>query len=130
MTSSGAMSSSSSTRRRSSDIDSLLDSALSGMMTTAMMSSSGGSNLPDQPARDDVGRALRGASSRVASCGGGTASVANAAITFGSNGRVRGVRVTGVPPNVASCVARGVRGARVPPFRRSTFLVNYPFRVR
>ncbi len=88
------------------------------------------SNLPAQPSRDAVGSALRSVSSRVANCGSGTAGVANAAISFASSGRVRSVRVTGVPPAVQSCVSRGVRSARVPAFSRDSFSVNFPFRVR
>ena len=116
----------------SGSIDDLLNAALGGMsaMSSAMESAMASSNLPPQPSRDDVGRALRGVSDRVASCGNGTSGVANAAITFADSGRVRSVRVTGVPPAVQSCVARTVRSARVPPFSRSTFNVNFPFRVR
>ncbi len=126
------MTSSMSSRMVSGSIDDLLNQALS--MSSSMMSSSMtasmASNLPQQPSRDDVRRALGGISGRVASCGNGTSGVANAAITFASSGRVRSVRVTGVPPAVQSCVARTVRGARVPPFQRSSFNVNFPFRVR
>jgi predicted Zn finger-like uncharacterized protein len=115
------------------NIDDLLDRALGGgssPMAASMESAPAMSNLPEQPNRDDVGRALRSVSSRVESCGGGTAGVANAAITFASSGRVSGVNVTGVPPAVQSCVARGVRSAQVQPFSRPTFNVNFPFRVR
>jgi len=115
------------------NIDDLLDRALGGgsPMTATMESAPAAmSNLPEQPNRDDVGRALRSVSSRVEDCGGGTAGVANAAITFASSGRVSSVNVTGVPPAVQSCVARGVRSAQVQPFSRPTFNVNFPFRVR
>ena len=112
-------------------IDDLLNNALGGgggaMRAAAMPAMS---NLPSRPARDDVARALRGVTSRVGRCGGGTAGVANAAVVFASSGRVRTVRVTGVPPNVQSCVSRAVRGARIPPFSSASFNVNYPFRVR
>ncbi len=118
-------------RMASGSIDDLLNQALGGMMSSAMMTAAMmNSNLPQQPGRDDVGRALRGVSGRVASCGNGTSGVANAAITFANSGRVRSVRVTGVPPAVQSCVARTVRSARVSPFQRATFNVNFPFRVR
>lgn len=119
-------------RMSNGSIDDLLDQAIGGggSMMSAAMSSAMASNLPAQPSRDDVGRALRGVSGRVAGCGSGTAGVANASISFASSGRVRSVRVTGVPPAVQSCVSRGVRSARVPPFSRSSFSVNFPFRVR
>lgn len=86
--------------------------------------------LDSQPARDDVRRALRGVATRVGECGRGDTGVANAAIVFAGSGRVRRVEVTGVPPRVGRCVAREVRAARVEPFRRRTFRVNFPFRVR
>ena len=114
------------------DIDDLLAGALGGggSMMSAPMMAAAMSNLPAQPGRDDVGGALRRVSSRVGGCGNGTAGTAQARIVFASSGRVRSVNVTGVPPAVQSCVARAVRGARVPPFSRATFNVNYPFRVR
>ncbi|MCB9614583.1 MAG: zinc-ribbon domain-containing protein [Sandaracinus sp.] len=115
------------------NIDDLLDRALGGgsSMSSAMAEAPAAmSNLPEQPGRDDVARGLRSISSSVEACGGGTSGVANAAITFASTGRVSSVNVTGVPPAVQSCVARTVRGARVPPFSRPTFNVNFPFRVR
>lgn len=115
------------------NIDDLLDRALGGGNTMAAAMAAAPAAMasgPEQPNRDDVGRALRSVSARVESCGGGTAGVANAAITFGSSGRVSSVNVTGVPPAVQSCVARGVRSAQVQPFTRPTFNVNFPFRVR
>ncbi|MEM9865733.1 MAG: hypothetical protein AAF938_29260, partial [Myxococcota bacterium] len=108
----------------------LLAGALGGMasmMAAPMMSNA---NLPQQPSRDDVRSALGRVARRAQSCGGGTRGVANAAIVFASSGRVRSVNVTGVPPAVQSCVARTVRSARVPAFQRSTFNVNFPFRVQ
>ena len=113
----------------SGSLDDLLDGALS-MSSMSTATAAAMSNAPAQPARDDVAGALRGVSSRVASCGSGTAGVATAAITFASSGRVKSVRVTGVPPAVQSCVSRGVRSARVPEFSRPSFNVTYPFRVR
>ncbi len=116
---------------RSGSLDDLLDSAIGGgggsMMATAMMAAS---NLPDQPSRDSVRRALQGVSPRAARCGNGTSGVANSAIVFANSGRVRSVRVSGVSPAIQSCVSRAVRAARVPPFSRSTFNVNFPFRVQ
>lgn len=57
--------------------------------------------------------------------------MATVRVVFGSNGRVRSADVSGgnFPPAVRSCIARAVRGARVPPFQQSTFSVNYPFRL-
>ena len=49
----------------------------------------------------------------------------------GSNGHVTSANVSGgnFAGPVRSCIARAVRGARVPPFRQATFSVNYPFRL-
>jgi hypothetical protein len=114
------------------NIDDLLDRALGGgSMASAMEAAPAAmSNLPEQPGRDDVARGLRSVAAAVERCGGGSPGVANAAITFANTGRVSSVNVTGVPPAVQSCVARTVRGARVQPFSRPTFNVNFPFRVR
>lgn len=113
------------------DIDALLNGALGGGGMSAMEPAAAAmSNLPQQPDRDDVARTLRNVASSVSMCGGGMAGVAQSTITFANSGRVRNVSVMGVAPPVQSCVSRAVRGARVPPFQRSSFNVNYPFRVQ
>ncbi|MBX3247567.1 MAG: zinc-ribbon domain-containing protein [Myxococcales bacterium] len=119
----------------SGSIDDLLDRALGGggtPMASAMAAAAPAamSNLPDQPSPNEVRSALQGVARQVQSCGGGSAGVATAAITFANTGRVSNVNVTGVPPAVQSCVARGVRNARVSPFSRPTLNVNFPFRVQ
>ncbi len=113
------------------DIDALLNGALGGGgMSAAMDAPAAMSNLPEQPDRDDVARTLRNVANSVSMCGGGMSGVALSTITFANSGRVRNVSVMGVDPPVQSCVSRAVRGARVPPFQRSSFNVNYPFRVQ
>ena len=88
------------------------------------------SDLPAQPARQDVGRELRNIARRVANCGGGTAGVANSSIDFDGSGRVVNVRVTGVPGPSQACVSAAVRQARIPRFSRDRFNVRYPFPIR
>jgi hypothetical protein len=67
----------------------------------------------------------------VSACGAGAHGLAPVRIVFGNNGRVSSAEVSGgnFPPPVRSCIARAVRGARVPPFQNPTFSVNYPFRL-
>jgi predicted Zn finger-like uncharacterized protein len=121
-----------------SSLDDLLDNALNmaGTMQTAAMSTemeaapadTGG--LPDTPPRDAVARGLRSVQGAVRACGGGQHGTANTTVTIsGSTGRVTSAQVSGqfAGTPVGSCVARAVRGAQFPRFRRSTFTVNFPF---
>ena len=76
--------------------------------------------------------AMSGVSGAVSSCGAGQHGIANVRIVFaGSTGRVTNATVTGgsFPPPVSSCIARAVRGARVPTFQQPTFSVTFPFRL-
>jgi len=110
-----------------SDIDELLAGAVGGGMARA--ESAGGSG-PVTPSRSDVIRAMRAVQGAVGACAD-TPLRANVRIVFGSNGRVRSAAVTSadIPPGVASCVARAVRGARLPPFQQASFSVQFPFRL-
>jgi hypothetical protein len=106
----------------SASIDDLL-----GMAVAAM--ESGGSDLPDTPSRSAVSSALGGRAAAVRACGNGTSGTASVAVTFSSNGRVSSASVSGGPFAGNSCIANAVRGAHVPPFRQSTFNVNFPYRL-
>jgi hypothetical protein len=89
-------------------------------------------SLPETPPRDDVVRALRSVAGRVSACGGGARGVATTTLTLdGATGRVTAARVTGpfAGTAVGSCVARAVRGARFPRFRRASFAVTFPYRL-
>ena len=89
-------------------------------------------NVPLRPTRTDVVSAMNGVSGAVRACANGSHGVAPVRVVFaGPTGRVVSAAVTGssFPPAVTSCIARAVRGARVPPFRDATFSVNYPFRL-
>lgn len=123
-----------------SSLDDLLDNALNmaGMqqpaaMTTEMEAASSDSGgLPDTPPRDAVARGLRSVQGAVRACGGGQHGTANTTVTIsGSTGRVTSAQVSGqfAGTPVGSCVARAVRGAQFPRFRRPTFTVNFPFSV-
>lgn len=75
--------------------------------------------------------AMNSVSGAVAACGAGEHGLAPVRIVFGNNGRVTSAEVSGgtFPPPVRSCIARAVRGARVPPFQQPSFSVNFPFRL-
>lgn len=88
--------------------------------------------LPETPSRGDVSRALGERAADVRACAvpsaaGGAVTVS---VTFVSSGAVQRVTMTAttLPASVQSCIAQAVMKARVPPFRASTFNVNFPFR--
>jgi hypothetical protein len=127
-------------------IDDLLDRALSGggggnptptMMSEAAGGGGGGggasdASLPDTPPREAALTALRSVSDAVAQCGGGQHGSAMTTITVsGSTGRVSNAQVTGqfAGTPIGTCVARAVRTARFPRFRRDTFQVSFPYRI-
>ncbi len=127
--------------RGGDDIDSLLEQAIGGGGGRGGRRTRGGgggassqnANLPAQPSRSQVLAAMgrvKGAVSRCAQ-GGEKGRTVTAAITVrGSNGRVSAVNVSGaVSPATRSCVARAVRKASFPKFKRSTFKINFPFRL-
>ncbi len=91
----------------------------------------GNASLPEMPSRAGVLQALKAVQPAVAACGGGVEGVAQVHITVaGPTGRVRSATVIqGVTGAQGSCVARAVRGARFPRFRRDTFTIDYPFRL-
>src|SRR4051794_23038242 len=87
--------------------------------------------LIDAPERDDVIPAMRAIAPGIAACAPGQGDVM-LGIRFGSSGAVTAVNV---PPPFAGtaageCMARAARTARMPRFRRPSFTVNYPFRLR
>jgi hypothetical protein len=74
---------------------------------------------------------MRGVQRAVSACGQGQhGSVMVRVSVAGPSGRVSNAEASGgMPPAVRSCVARAVRGAHFPPFRRSSMTINYPFRL-
>jgi predicted Zn finger-like uncharacterized protein len=96
-------------------------------------SSSGDDSLPDVPSRDAMLSALRGVSGQVAGCGGGKAGIAKTSITVsGATGRATNVQVGGefAGTPVEACVARAVKGAKFPRFKRPSLKVDFPYSVR
>jgi hypothetical protein len=86
-------------------------------------------NVPDHPSRSAVLAAMRSVTSDARSCLSGTA-VAQVHITFkGESGRVLTATVQGVQGAAASCVARAVRAARLPPFHKPQLEITFPFRA-
>ena len=84
--------------------------------------------LPETPDRSSVQGALRGVSGSVRACGTGQGGTAMVNIVFNNTGRVTTANATGVPPGpMVSCIMAAVRRATLPPFRRETFTVTYPF---
>ncbi len=130
-------------RRGGNDIDSLLEQAIGGSGGNRRTRSSGGgggsggsrsnANLPAQPSRSQVLAAMGRVKGSVSRCaqGGEKGRTVTAAITVrGSTGRVSAVNVSGsVSPATRSCVARAVRKASFPKFKRNTFKINFPFRL-
>lgn len=87
-------------------------------------------NVPLEPstgaALAAVGRVMGGAKACVA----GHAGPSNATITFGSDGKVQSVGISGPAAGTAaeSCIRNALSGARVSPFAKPSFTVRVPIR--
>ncbi|MGE0323214.1 MAG: hypothetical protein AB7S68_12965 [Polyangiaceae bacterium] len=87
-------------------------------------------NVPLEPstgaALAAVGRVMGGAKACVA----GHSGPSNATITFGSDGKVQSVGISGPAAGTAaeSCIRSALSGARVAPFAKPTFTVRVPIR--
>jgi hypothetical protein len=89
-------------------------------------------NLPDQPSRAAVRRALAGLMPTLRQCADEQVGLATAAIMVKNDGSVTSATVTGQPfggPQRA-CMEKAIKGARFPRFKQSTFRINYPFSIR
>ncbi len=123
---------------RTADLDSLIGSALGGAtkapaQNQAVAPAAARGNLPSQPARGDVSSAMGAVTPAVRACAGGQTGTAAIRIVFAGSGRVTTATVTSPPfagTPAGSCMARAVRGARVPPFSNSNLTVTFPFVVR
>ncbi|MGF1468444.1 MAG: hypothetical protein ACFCGT_20155 [Sandaracinaceae bacterium] len=83
----------------------------------------------DAPTRDEVSAAMATVRANVQACGQASG-VVRVAVTFrGETGRVGYAQVEAgsAEPQVASCIARAVRNARVEPFTQRSFTVHYPY---
>jgi hypothetical protein len=84
------------------------------------------------PTREQILAAMRAIAPAAGACGGGARTgVAEVRVRLGSSGRVQSAVVIGQFAGTpeGTCIARAVRGARVPPFRQATFEFTYPFRI-
>lgn len=112
------------------DIDSLLNKAIDRRPAKSA-SAAAAEDLPEAPGREDVLKALRGVEGPVRSCGGGQHGVAMTSVSVsGKTGRVTGARVVSGPfagTPAAACIARAVKKARFPRFKRTSFSVKFPF---
>jgi hypothetical protein len=84
------------------------------------------SNIPQQPAQGSIAPALRSVMGGAKKCVAGADDVSNAAITFGSNGAVKSVTVTGwaAANGATDCIKSALKGANVGPFWKPSFIVN------
>ncbi|MEZ4393234.1 MAG: AgmX/PglI C-terminal domain-containing protein [Polyangiales bacterium] len=86
-------------------------------------------DLPDTPDRATVAAAMRAVAPSVRACGSG--GVVTTRVVFAGTGRVTAVTVPPtLPASVASCVVRAARRITLPPFRRPSFSVNYPYTLQ
>jgi hypothetical protein len=89
------------------------------------------SDLPDSPSRDEILAAMRGVESAVRGCGEGQPLTGTAEVQItitGNNGHVTTANVNGITGNAGSCIARAVRNAKFPRFKKPTFSIKYPYR--
>jgi predicted Zn finger-like uncharacterized protein len=113
-------------------IDDLLDSALSGKSAkrTTKSAPAPSENLPKQPSKSEVLKAMGGVKGAVSACAKGQNGVAIVNVTVaGSTGRVTNAQVEGITGPAGSCIAKAVRRAKFPKFQQSTFKVKFPFRL-
>ncbi|MCB9597978.1 MAG: protein kinase [Sandaracinaceae bacterium] len=88
--------------------------------------------LPPSPNRSDVVAAMQSVSPAVAACARDHHGIAAVRVSFrGPAGDVSNATVGGgsFSEEERSCISAAVRQARVPPFSRPIFSVNYPFRL-
>jgi hypothetical protein len=86
--------------------------------------------LPESPSRDDVRDALEGVRPQVEACFADSHGLAEVVVIAASSGRITTATVSGrfAGTPVGSCIARAVRGARMPPFSNDRFEVHYQYR--
>ncbi|MFC1641430.1 hypothetical protein ACFL5O_01890 [Myxococcota bacterium] len=82
---------------------------------------------PANPSVADVASAIGRVRPRARACLKGDASPVTATVTFGSDGRVENVAVSG---KEAGCISKALRGARISPFSNSGFTVSTAIKPR
>jgi TonB family protein len=89
-------------------------------------------SAPDYPSRADVVAAMNAVTPAVRACGSRIGLVPVRIVFAGADGTVSSTTVSSSQGHAASltaCIEQAARGARLPPFRRASFTVNYPFRL-
>jgi hypothetical protein len=86
---------------------------------------------PAQPTRAQVRQSMAAVREQVRQCAGEQQGTARVRATARPSGRVSSALVQGQFAGTAegSCIARAVREARLPPFSREQFVVEYPFQL-
>jgi hypothetical protein len=84
------------------------------------------STIPQQPAQGSIAPALRSVMGGAKKCVAGANDVSHAAITFGSDGAVKSVAVTGwaAANGATGCITTALKGANVKPFWKPSFTVS------
>jgi hypothetical protein len=88
---------------------------------------------PDRPSSSAVTSALTGALPAARACLASGADPSHARVTFGSDGNVRTVELTGPAasdPKATSCVRSAFGRAHLPPFAQSTYSAGVTVRPR
>jgi hypothetical protein len=87
-------------------------------------------SIPEQPSQGQVNAAIRAVMPSVKACVAGADDVSRAQVTFGSNGNVTSVSVTGwaASHGATGCIKAALQGANVGPFAKSTFTTGFPIR--
>lgn len=128
--------------KRGSSVDDLLDQALGGRPAAGGVGTreqprqreeAPSADLPDVPPRSAITSALGRLRRSIENCANGQVGVARAEVTFGSDGSVSSVTISGAPfagTPQGACMQRVVQRARVPRFRRSSLTITYPYSVR
>ena len=115
------------------DGDRSIDDLLSGAVKGGGSAPGAVENLPQQPARDDVLKALKAVTPRVQRCATGAGATGMAKVTLtvdGATGRVAAASVSGVEGQASACIEQEVRAAKFPRFRKAQFNVTFPFRLQ
>jgi hypothetical protein len=79
-----------------------------------------GSDVPDAPGKGAIASAISGPRGVARTCLDGASSPARVSLTFGSDGKVQSVEVSGAG-SAADCIKKAFLRANVGPFRRTSF---------
>jgi hypothetical protein len=87
-------------------------------------------SIPLTPSQGQVQSALAAVRGAARGCVAGMEAPSRASVTFGPNGRVSGVSVSGAASGkpAAACIQSALSSARVPPFTKSSFTVGLSLR--